>query len=116
MGLLTGVEGDGVVSLDEVPADDRLSSVSPPMSMSGVPTSCSWEASTLSSSLPSSPPASATLDAVLQQRIDTKIYLRFFMIFYKLLHYGNNMLERMYVNSREKSFTIFYDFLQIATL
>ena len=26
------------------------------------------------------------------------------------------MLECMYVNSREKSFTIFYDFLQIATL
>ena len=39
-----------------------------------------------------------------------------FMISYKLLHYGNNMLECMYVNSREKSFTIFYDFLQIATL
>ena len=84
------------------------------MSMSGVPTSCSWEASTSSSSLPSSPPASATLDAVLQQRIDTKLYLRFFydflgflMISYKLLHYGNNMLECMYVNSREKSFTIF---------
>ena len=33
------------------------------------------------------------------------------MIFYKLLHYRNNMLECMYVNSREKSFTIFYDFL-----
>ena len=34
-----------------------------------------------------------------------------FMIFYKLLHYGNNMLECMYVNSREKSFTIFYKLL-----
>ena len=34
-----------------------------------------------------------------------------FMIFYKLLHYGNNMHECMYVNSREKSFMIFYDFL-----
>ena len=38
------------------------------------------------------------------------------MIFYKLLHYRNNMLECMSVNSREKLFTIFYDFLQIATL
>ena len=85
MGLLTGVEGGGVVSLDEVPADDWLSSVSPPMSMSGVPASCSWETSTSSSSLPSAPPASATLDAVLQQRIDTKIYLQFFMIFYDFL-------------------------------
>ena len=27
VGLLTGVEGSGVVSLDEVPADDWLSSV-----------------------------------------------------------------------------------------
>ena len=78
VGLLTGVEGSGMVSLDEVPADDWLSSVSPPMSMSGVPASCSWETSTSSSSLPSSSPASATLDAVLQQRIETKIYLRFF--------------------------------------
>ena len=119
VGLLTGVEGGGMVSLDEVPADDRLSSVSPPMFMSGVPASCSWEASTSSSSLPLYPPASATLDAVLQQRIDTKIYLQFFTIFYPLLHYGNNMHECMYVNSREKSFTIFYDFLRflpIATL
>ena len=41
VGLLTGVEGDGVVSLDEVPADDWLSSVSPPISMSGVAASCS---------------------------------------------------------------------------
>ena len=95
VGLLTGVEGSGMVSRDEVPADDWLSSVSPPMSMSGVPVSCSWEASTSSSSLPSSPPASATLDAVLQQRIDTKIYLQFFTIFYKLLHYRNNMHECM---------------------
>ena len=33
-----------------------------------------------------------------------------FMIFYKLLLYRNNMHECMYGNSREKSFTIFYDF------
>ena len=38
-----------------------------------------------------------------------------FYNFYKLLHYGNNMLECMYVNSREKSFTIFYDFLRFLT-
>ena len=35
------------------------------------------------------------------------------MIFYKLLHYGSNMLECMYVNSREKSFTIFYNFYKL---
>ena len=68
-----------MVSLDEVPADDWLSSVSPPMSMSGVAASCSWATSTSSSSLPSAPPASATLDAVLQQTIYTKNYLQFFM-------------------------------------
>ena len=38
-----------------------------------------------------------------------------FYNFYKLLHYGNNMLECKYVNSREKSFTIFYDILQFFT-
>ena len=67
-----------MVSLDEVTADDWLSSVSPPISMSGVAASCSWATSTSSSSLPSAPPASATLDAVLQQRIDIKNYLQFF--------------------------------------
>ena len=77
MGLLTGVEGGGMVRLDEFPADDWLSSVSPPMSMSGVAPYCSWATSTSSSSLPSAPPASATLDAVLQQRSDTKNYLQF---------------------------------------
>ena len=41
VGLLTGVKGGGVVSLDEVPGDDWLSSVSPPISMSGVAASCS---------------------------------------------------------------------------
>ena len=118
-----------MVSLDEVPADDWLSSVSPPMSMSGVAASCSWATPTSSSSLLSAPPASATLDAVLQQRIDTKNYLRFFMIFftncyimeivcmnicmyilreklitifYELLHYGNSMHECMYVHSTRK--------------
>ena len=138
MGLLTGVEGGGMVSLDEVPADDWLSSVSPPMSMSGVAASCSCTSSTSSSSLPSAPPASGTLDAVLQQRINTKNYLRFFMncyimeivcmnvcmsilreklfttfydflqFFYELLHYGNSMHECMYVNSKRK---IIYNFL-----
>ena len=69
MGLLTGVKGGGVVSLEEVPGDDWLSSLSPPISMSGgVAASWSWSCS---SSLPSAPPTSATLDTVLQQRIDT---------------------------------------------
>ena len=38
------------------------------------------------------------------------------MIFYPSLHYGNNMHECMYVNPREKSFMIYYNFLPIATL
>ena len=41
VGLLTGVKGSGVLSLDEVPGDDWLSSVSPPISMSGMATSWS---------------------------------------------------------------------------
>ena len=64
-----------MVSLDEALADDWLSYVSPPMSMSGVAASCSWATSTSSSSLPSAPPALEIFDAVLQQRIDTKNYL-----------------------------------------